>query len=310
MGSEVEARQLDAIDDVRGHAHLADILCLSRPDLVRDIHVAHLRAGADAVETNSFSAAPARLGEVGLTGRAGELNRRAAEIAREAVELCAVAGRPGFVLGAVGPGTRFPSRGEIAVETLTQGYSEQCRGLLAGGVDAILIETCQDLAQIEAAIDGARRAGAGGEVPIFVQVSTEASGGLLLGADLAAVAELLRAQSVPLFGLNCATGPEAMAAPLGRLAAQWDGFLSVQPSAGLPIVTAGRAHYPLGPDAFTMWQERFVGDFGANLIGGCCGTDAAHIAALDAMLRRRAADGWRPQPLSRSQRAGAPARRR
>ena len=303
MGSESLARSVEVERDFWSQLNFTDSLCLSRPDLVRDIHRAHLRAGADAVETNSFAGSPLSLAAFGFAGRCHELNRRAAEIAREAIELCSEAGRPRFVLGAVGPGDRFPSLGQVAVEALTHAYAEQCAGLLAGGVDAILIETCQDLLQIEAAIGGACSAGAGRDIPIFVQVTTEAHGGLLLGADLAAVADLLRGQPVPLLGLNCAAGPAGMAAPLRSLACQWDGLLSVQPSAGIPELGAGRPCYPIGADEFTLWQERFVGEFGANLIGGCCGTDGTHIAALDAMLRRLALDGYRPRPY----RVGSPA---
>ena len=292
MGSEAEAHGLDLDRDLRGHAHFADILCLTRPDLVRDIHLAHLRAGADAVETNSFSASPVTLDGIGFGGSAHELNRRAAELAHEAVALCAPAGRPRFVIGAVGPGGMLPSRGEIDGETLEAGYAAQCRGLVAGGVDAILIETCRDVLQIEAAIAGARRAGA--EVPVFVQVSTEPGGGLLRG-DLAAVAALARARRVPLLGLNCAAGPATMAAPLRWLAENWEGLLSAQPSAGLPELAGSRARYPTGPAEFAAWQERFVCEFGVNLVGGCCGTEASHIAAVDAVLRRLAPDGFRPR---------------
>jgi len=301
MGTEVQALGLDVERDFLGHENFTDILCESRPALVRDIHIGHLRAGADAVETNSFGASPLTLGESGLADRAFALNRRAAEIAREAVECVSGDGRPRFVLGAVGPGTRLPSLGHVAYQALEDALAEQCRGLVAGGVDAILIETCQDPLQIKAAVNGAKRARAAAkaDVPIFVQVTIETSGTLLVGADIAAAATVVRALDVPLIGINCATGPQEMNEHVRWLADAWPGLISVQPNAGLPELVAGHAHYPLAPEALAEWQERFVGEYGVNLIGGCCGSTAAHVAALDQMLRRRAARGARPAPKQR-----------
>src|ERR1700722_10210021 len=158
MGSEMQAQSLDIARDYLGQENFTDLLCETRPDLVRDIHLGHLRAGSDAIETNSFGASPITLGEAGMGDRAYALNRRAAEIAREAVEAVRGDGRPRFVLGAVGPGTRLPSLGHIEYAPLEDALFEQCRGLAAGGVDAFLIETCQDPLQIKAAVNGAKRA--------------------------------------------------------------------------------------------------------------------------------------------------------
>ena len=168
----------------------------------------------------------------------------------------------------------------------------QCRGLIAGGVDAILIETCQDPLQIKAAVNGAKiaRAEAGSDIPIFVQVTVETTGTLLVGPDIAAAATVVHALDVPLIGLNCATGPQEMAEHVRWLGENWPGLLSVQPNAGLPELVDGQTHYPLGAAraGAAGWSASSRED-GVNLIGGCCGTDAQHIAALDAMLRRRAA---------------------
>ena len=297
MGTEVQARQLDVERDFLGCENFTDLLCESRPDVVRDIHVGHLRAGADAVETNSFGASPITLGEVGLADRAFALNRRAAEIAGDAIESVKGDGRPRFVLGAVGPGTRLPSLGHIAYQPLEDALAEQCRGLVAGGVDAILIETCQDPLQIKAAVNGAKRAraDANADVPIFVQITVETTGTLLVGADIAAAATVVHALDVPLIGINCATGPKEMDEHIRWLADTWPGLISVQPNAGLPELDHGHAHYPLSPADLAQWQERFVMQHGVNLIGGCCGSTAAHVAALDAMLRRVAEDGLRPR---------------
>src|SRR6185437_11983369 len=302
MGTQMQARSLDVERDYLGHENCTEILCESRPDLVRDIHLGYLRAGADAVQTNSFGGSPITLGEFGISEKAFALNKRAGELAREAVASLAGDGRPRFVIGSVGPGTRLPSLGHVDYQAVEDALTVQCRGLIAGGVDAILIETCQDTLQIKAAVNGARRARAeaGTDTPIFVQATVETTGTLLVGSDIAAAATVISALDVPLIGLNCATGPLEMAEHVKWLGENWPGLLSVQPNAGLPELVNGKTHYPLTGAELAQWQERFVREDGANLIGGCCGTDVPHIAALDAMLRRIADDGIRPRPKQRS----------
>ncbi|MBV9756525.1 MAG: methionine synthase [Alphaproteobacteria bacterium] len=300
MGSRVQALTLDVERDFCGCENCTDVLVLSRPDLVRDIHRSYFAAGADMVETNSFGGSPVTLGEFGLDERALEINRRAAELAREAAEQFAD-GRHRWVLGSIGPGTKLPSLGNIAYDALEAALATQSRGLIAGGVDATLIETCQDPLQIKAAVNGAKtaRAEAGTDTPIFVQVTVETTGTLLVGPDIAAAATIVNALDVPLMGLNCATGPQEMAEHIRWLGANWPGLLSVQPNAGLPELVDGRPHYPLGPAELASWLERFVAEDGVNLIGGCCGTDVPHIAALDVMLRRRDGGKFRPAPVER-----------
>jgi 5-methyltetrahydrofolate--homocysteine methyltransferase len=299
-GSRVQAMTLDVERDYWGQENCTDVLNLSRPDLVRDIARGYFAAGADMVETNTFGASPITLGEFGLSERAREINKVAAELAREAAEEFAD-GRDRWVLGGVGPGTKLPSLGNIDYDTLEAGLTEQCRGLIDGNVDAFLIETCQDTLQIKAAVNGAKiaRAEAGRDTPIFVQVTVETTGTLLVGPDIATAATVVHALDVPLIGLNCATGPQEMAEHVRWLAANWPGLLSVQPNAGLPELVDGQTRYPLGAEAMASWVERFVAEDGLNLIGGCCGTDVAHIQALDAMLRRRG-QGFRPAPVRRS----------
>jgi 5-methyltetrahydrofolate--homocysteine methyltransferase len=301
MGTQAQARPLDVDRDYHGHENCTDILCESRPDLVREIHLDYLRAGADMVQTNSFGGSPLTLGEFGIADKAFALNQRAGELAREAVEQISGDGRPRFVIGSVGPGTRLPSLGHIDYQTLEDALTVQCRGLVAGGVDAFLIETCQDSLQVKAAVNGAKRARAESskDTPIFVQLTVETTGTLLVGADIAAAATVVKALDVPLIGLNCATGPLEMAEHVKWLGDNWPGLLSVQPNAGLPELVNGQTHYPLAPPELAQWQERFVGEDGVNLIGGCCGTEVPHIAALDAMLRRLAPDGFRPRPKGR-----------
>jgi 5-methyltetrahydrofolate--homocysteine methyltransferase len=301
MGTQMQARHLHVERDYHGHENCTDILCETRPDLVRAIHLGYLRAGADITKTNSFGASPVTLGEFGIAEKAFAINKQSAELAREAVEEVKGDGRDRFVLGSLGPGTRLPSLGHIDYQPLEEALTVQCRGLIAGGVDAILIETCQDPLQIKAAVNGAKRARAEAnrETPIFVQVTVETTGTLLVGADIAAAATIIDALDVPLLGINCATGPLEMAEHVKWLGENWPRLISVQPNAGLPELVNGAAHYPLGAAELAQWQERFVVEDGVNMIGGCCGTEAAHIAALDAMLRRLAEDGFRPRPKSR-----------
>jgi 5-methyltetrahydrofolate--homocysteine methyltransferase len=301
MGSRVQALTLDVEKDYWGRENCTDVLVLSRPDMVRDIHKGYFAAGADMVETNTFGGSPVTLAEFDLADRAFEINKIAGELAREAADSFAD-GRDRWVIGSIGPGTKLPSLGNIAYDPLEAALAEQCRGLIAGGVDAILIETCQDTLQIKAAVNGAKiaRLAAGTDTPVFVQVTVETTGTLLVGPDIAAAGAVIGALDVPLMGLNCATGPQEMAEHVGWLAANWPGLISVQPNAGLPELVDGHTHYPLNAADLASWLERFVAQDGVNLIGGCCGTSIEHIAALDAMLRKRANGGkFRPAPVAR-----------
>ncbi|MFS3134167.1 methionine synthase [Gluconacetobacter sacchari] len=297
MGSRVQVLDLDVERDYWGQENCTEILNLSRPDLVREIHRGYFEAGADMVETNSFGGSPITLGEFGLTDRAREINRTAAHLAREAAESFAD-GRHRYVVGSIGPGTKLPSLGNIDYDTLEAAIAEQCRGLIEGSADALLIETCQDTLQIKAAVNGAKiaRAELGAATPIFVQVTVETTGTLLVGPDIAAAATAIHALDVPLMGLNCATGPQEMAEHVRWLATNWPGLLSIQPNAGLPELVNGQTHYPLSPADMASWAERFITEDGLNLVGGCCGTSTPHIAALDAMLRRRAEGTGRHRP--------------
>jgi 5-methyltetrahydrofolate--homocysteine methyltransferase len=303
MGTQVQARNLDIECDFLGLENCTEILNDSRPDLIREIHRGYLAAGCDALQTNSFGGSPATLGEFGIANRTFELNRRAAELAHEAIAEFSHDGRTRFVLGSLGPGTRLPSLGHISYQELEDGLALQCAGLVAGGSDAIAIETCQDPLQIKAAVNGAKRARdeAGKDIPILVSVTVETTGTLLVGADIAAAATVVQALDVPVIGLNCATGPREMAEHVKWLGENWPGHISVQPNAGLPELVGGRTQYPLGAAELAQWLERFVLEDGVGMIGGCCGTEAQHIAALDAMLRRigRASGGGRPRPLPR-----------
>src|SRR5919107_1979421 len=298
MGSHVQAMTLDVDRDFHGKENCTDVLNLSRPDLVREIHRGYYEAGADMVLTNSFGGSPVTLGEFELEDRAFEINKLSVELAREAAEGFSD-GRHRWVIGDIGPGTKLPSLGNIAYDALESALVEQCRGLIAGGADALLTETNQDTLFIKAAVNAAKaaRAAAGRDVPIFVQVTVETTGTLLVGPDIAAAAAVVHALDVPLMGLNCATGPQEMAEHVRWLSQNWPGLLSCQPNAGLPELVDGKTHYPLGAEEMAVWMERFVREDGVNLIGGCFGTPTPPIAGLGAVLRRH--DSWRPAPVVR-----------
>ncbi len=301
MGTQVQAFELDLEADFQGHENCAEILNLSRPDVVREIHQGYLEAGSDIIQTNTFGGSPLTLGEYGLADQAHEINRAAAEIAVAAVAEFAENGKRRFVLGSIGPGTRLPSLGHVDYDSLEAALEVQAAGLVAGGVDGILIETCQDPLQIKAAVNGARLAlaAAGQQLPILVQVTVETTGTLLVGSEIAAAATVLHALEVDSLGLNCATGPQEMAEHVRWLSENWPKPISVQPNAGLPELVDGQTRYPLGPDEIAGWLERFVREDGINLIGGCCGTGPKHIAALRGMLEGLAGGGPGVAPASR-----------
>ena len=270
-------------------------LNLSAPEIIRDIHAAYFAAGSDAVETNSFGSSPVTLGEYGLAAQAREISRAAAQIARGAADAAAVLdGRPRFVLGSVGPGTRLATLGQISFDDLYGGYQEQMGGLLEGGADGVLIETCQDLLQIKAATAAAQAViGSRTDKLIYVSVTVETTGTLLVGSSIWAVMAALEPYPIDVLGLNCATGPEAMKRHLEALARQWRGGIGCMPNAGLPTLVNGQVNYPLGPDAFVAAFAPIAREVGLNVVGGCCGTTPGHVRAL------RQALGAAPAPAPR-----------
>ncbi|MGE5548784.1 MAG: methionine synthase [Solirubrobacterales bacterium] len=299
-GALVQAMNLSVEKDFLGHENCTEILVKSRPDVIRGIHARYFEAGADMVEADTFGASPVTLGEFGLQDQAFELNKIAIELAHEAAEQFKGDGRARFVLGAIGPGTKLPSLDHIDYDSLEAAYRIQAAGQVAGGVSAFLVETCQDPLQIKAAVNGCKLAcaEAGKEIPIFVQVTVETTGTLLVGADIAAAATVVRSLGVPLMGLNCAAGPQEMSEHFRWLVDNWDGLISIQPNAGLPELVEGKTRYPLAAEELAVWHERFVAQ-GANLLGGCCGTTPDHIAATNAMLAR-IGGAKRPAPVKRT----------
>ncbi|RMH11500.1 MAG: methionine synthase [Planctomycetota bacterium] len=290
MGTQIHDQHLDLEKDYFGCENCTDVVCLSRPDVIQYIHAGYLEAGCDAVETNTFGAAQHVLREFGLEARCFELNKAAAEIARAACDAAERRDEPRFVIGSMGPGTKLITLGQIGWDEMLASYREQVRGLLAGGVDALLVETAQDLLQAKCLVNAclAELDAAGkspDDVPILVSITIETMGTMLVGSTIEAALVALRQYPIASFGLNCATGPAEMGEHIAYLANHWDRFISVMPNAGLPRLVEGKTVYPLGPEAFAEALRRFVVEEGVNLIGGCCGTTPAHIAQLTKLAR-------------------------
>ncbi len=283
-GTNLQLRNLDP-DDFGGPAleGCNEMLVATRPDVVADLHRSFLEVGCDVVETDSFGSLPWVLAEYGIAGRARELARLAATIARDVAD--GFGDR--FVAGSLGPGTRIASLGQIRFADQRDGYQEAAAGLLEGGVDLLVVETVQDLLQAKAAIVGARRAMAetGRQVPLQVQVTIETTGRMLMGTEVGAALTTLDAMRPEVVGLNCATGPAEMSEHLRYLSARARSHLSVLPNAGLPSVVDGRMHYDLTPGQLAGHLSRFVTELGVRAVGGCCGTEPAHLAEVVAACR-------------------------
>ena len=267
-------------DDLEG---CMEILNVSRPDVVASLHRSFFDVGVDVVETNTFGGFSVPLAEYGIEHRAYELSAAGAGIARDvADEYIARDGRPRFVAGSIGPGTKFATLGQITYRELRDAYETQAAGLIDGGVDLFVIETQFDLLGAKAAMNGARRAmrRAGVELPLQVQVTIELTGRMLAGTEIGAALTTLDAMRADVIGLNCATGPEEMYEPLRYLAEHSRVPVSVIPNAGLPQVVDGEMRYDLSAGEFAAHISRFVTEFGVDIIGGCCGTTPAHIAAV------------------------------
>ncbi|MFM8562501.1 MAG: methionine synthase [Acidimicrobiia bacterium] len=268
-----------------------EMLCLTRPDVIRSMHSAFLDVGVDALETASFGSFSTVLTEYDIPGRAHELNVAAARLARETADDYEADGRSRYVAGSIGPGTKLPSLGHIRFAELRDAYVEQARGLLVGGVDLFLIETCMDLLQIKAAMIACRRAmrAEGREVPIQVQVTMETTGRMLVGSEIGAALTAIGAMRPDVFGINCATGPAEMQEHLRHLSQHASMPISVLPNAGLPSVVDGRTHYDLTPEKLAEFHRRHVTDLGIGVVGGCCGTTPAHLKAVVDAVRGLAA---------------------
>ncbi|RJQ79418.1 methionine synthase [Pseudonocardiaceae bacterium YIM PH 21723] len=278
MGTMLQTFDL-TLDDFAGLEGCNEILNVTRPDVVRDIHRGYLEAGADAVETNTFGANWSNLGDYDIADRILELAELGARLAREAADEFSEPGRPRFVLGSIGPGTKLPTLGHIDFVTLRDTYQEQTKGLLLGGSDALIVETQQDLLGTKASIVGAKRAMAaeGIHIPIIAQVAVETTGTMLLGSEIGAALTALEPLGVDIIGLNCSTGPAEMSEHLRHLGKHSRIPVSVMPNAGLPELGPDGAVYPLSPEELVEWLVGFVKNHGVRFVGGCCGTTREHI---------------------------------
>lgn len=281
MGTQIHERNPSEAD-YAGLLGCSEILNDTRPEMIQAIHEAYYAAGSDIVETNSFGSNEIVLAEYGISHRGRELSRTAAQIARRAADAWTSPEKPRYVAGSIGPGTKLISLGQTDWATMHRSYLDQCRGLLEGGVDAFLIETCQDILQIKCTLAAARDAmeEAKRQIPVMVSVTIETTGTLLVGTELQAVITALEPFDIFALGMNCATGPADMKVYVQELSKSWRGHLIVQPNAGLPQNVGGQLQYTLSVDDFVSAMEGFVLEDGVNIVGGCCGTNPRFIKGL------------------------------
>src|SRR4051812_5555756 len=279
MGTSIQKHNL-SVDDYWGKEGCSEILVLSKPDVIRGIHESYLAVGADVVETNTFGATSIVLGEYDLQDKVREINIAAVKLAREAAN--SFNGRKRFVAGSIGPTTKLPSLNHISWDAMLAAYEEQALALIDGGVDVLLIETSQDLLQTKCAIaavfDAMHKSGK--RLPVTAQVTLEATGSMLLGTEIGAAQTALETYDVDIIGLNCATGPREMNDAVRFLCHNSTKHVSVLPNAGLPQNEGGHAVYKLTPQELADFHHRFVTEYGARIVGGCCGTTPEHIKAV------------------------------
>ncbi|MFI6865433.1 methionine synthase [Nocardia sp. NPDC050406] len=288
MGTMLQAADL-SLDDFRGLEGCNEILNETRPDVLRSIHRAYYEAGADAVETNTFGCNLPNLADYDIADRIRDLSERGTRLAREVADEMGLSadGTPRYVLGSMGPGTKLPTLGHAPYASLRDAYTEAALGMLDGGADAILIETCQDLLQVKAAIVGSQHAmaRAGRRIPIITHVTMETTGTMLVGSEIGAALTAIEPLGIDMIGLNCATGPDEMSEHLRHLSKHANLPVSVMPNAGLPVLGSKGAEYPLTPEELAVSMRQFVSEFGLALVGGCCGTTPEHIRQVAEAVR-------------------------
>ncbi|MGW9137468.1 methionine synthase [Streptomyces sp. NPDC055681] len=298
MGTMLQAQDptLEDFQDLEG---CNEILNVTRPDIVRSVHEEYFAVGVDCVETNTFGANASALGEYDIPARIHELSESGARIAREvADEFTASTGQQRWVLGSIGPGTKLPTLGHAPYTVLRDGFQQNAEGLIAGGADALIIETTQDLLQTKAAVLGARRAleALGSDLPLLCSLAFETTGTMLLGSEIGAALTALEPLGVDMIGLNCSTGPAEMSEHLRYLTRHSRIPLLCMPNAGLPVLTKDGAHFPLGPEGLADAQETFVQEYGLSLVGGCCGTTPEHLRQVVERVRGAALVPRDPRP--------------
>jgi len=281
MGTNIHKRN-PTLDDYWGKENCSEVLNLSRPDIIRSVHAGFLEVGCDVVETNTFGGMSIVLNEFGLGDRVREINVAAAKLAKDVAAQFSTNGKPRFVAGSIGPGTKMPSLGHIGYEEMLKSYEEQASALIEGGVDILLIETCFDLLQAKiaaiAALDAMKKAGR--RLPLQVQITLTESGVMLLGTEISAALTGLELLDIDIIGLNCSTGPDLMNDAVRYLSINSPKDISVLPNAGLPENVAGAAVFKLTPEELARYHKHFVQDYGVRIVGGCCGTTPEHLKAV------------------------------
>src|ERR671921_208721 len=289
MGTSLQSQNL-SVEDYGGPQFegCPEYLLVSKPSAVERVHASFLEVGCDVVETDSFGGLPFVLGEYGIAERAYELNRKAAELARRVAADFATKARPRWVAGSMGPGTKLPTLGHISFTDLREAYRVQASGLLDGGVDLLIVETCQDVLQTKAALSTIFSIFAEKhvKVPVVAQVTIEQFGTMLNGTEIAAALTALSPFPIDLVGMNCGTGSKHMTESLRYICENTPLPVSVLPNAGLPSVVEGKMHYDETPESFTAQLVHFANDFGANFVGGCCGTTPAHLRLVVEAMQR------------------------
>ncbi len=285
MGTMLQAAN-PSLEDFQGLEGCNEILNVSRPDIVKAVHREYLDVGVDAIETNTFGANFANLAEYQIEERIYELALAGAKLAREVADEYSTLEKPRFVLGSLGPGTKLPTLGHTTYQKLKEAYATASKGLIDGGSDALLIETTQDLLQAKAAVNGARLAIAESDrdVVLIAQVTVETTGTMLLGSEIGAALNALEPLEIDVIGLNCATGPAEMSEHLRALSQGTSARISVMPNAGLPILGADGAHYPLTGPELAKYLLEFRKSYGVSIVGGCCGTTPAHLKEVVDLL--------------------------
>jgi len=285
MGTNLQKHDLTP-EDFWGKEGCNELLVLSRPDVIRSVHASFLEAGCDVIETDSFGSSRIVLAEYELEDRTRELNVAAARLAREVADAYSTAEKPRFVAGSMGPTTKLPSLGHIGYDEMAATYREQADALIEGGVDVLLVETCQDLLQVKIALAACRdaidaeRAKTGRVVALQIQITLEATGTMLLGSEIGAALAVIESFKPDVLGLNCATGPAEMNDAVRYLCQNSTIPVCVQPNAGLPQNEGGHAVYKLTPAELGAYQRRFVVEYGVRVVGGCCGTTPEHLRAV------------------------------
>jgi 5-methyltetrahydrofolate--homocysteine methyltransferase len=287
MGTSIQDQDLSP-DDFGGERFQGcnEYLVVSRPSAIERVHSSFLEAGCDVVETNTFGATPVVLAEYQLADQTYKLNAAAATLAKKVARDFSTPSRPRFVAGSMGPTTKLPSLGHISFTDMEEGYHTQAKGLVDGGADLLIVETCQDILQSKAALAGIFRyfSEARTRVPVIASVTIETMGTMLLGTEIAAALMSLEPYDVDLIGMNCATGPKEMSESVRYLCENSPKPVFVMPNAGLPENVGGLAHYKLTPEEFVRYLSHFVKDLGVNVVGGCCGTTPEHLKQLVAAV--------------------------